>query len=407
MPNTLSPNMSLILPTVGQEPSPTWAQDLNASLTLVDQHNHTTGNGVPITPAGLNINTNLDLQSNNLINVRSTRHVAQGSPLSLPTDLNCFYVSGVDAYYNDGNGNQVRLTQSGSIAGTSGSIGGLTSPASATYVAGSQTFVWQSAASTAANMDAGSYIFRNLTVSSNGITIATPSALSSNFTLTLPTALPATLSFLQVDNSGNMSFAPKNALVLPGTLEVVGTALFDSTVTMSSALNANTTIRVGGASGPVLGFDSVMTGGLTVSTPVVATGGVYTNTATKAILSATQTNTVDIFAIGGTNRPIVTSFNPSSSGLIICRGIINSAGSAIIGEGYSSTRLGVGNYQITFSTAMGDSPASVATPQTNQPYFATCEVINTTTVTVRIFQGVTTAFVDCAFSFIIIGQRTL
>lgn len=405
MPNTISPNMSLILPTVGQEPSPTWAQDLNASLTLVDQHNHTTGNGVPITPAGLNINTNLDLQSNNLINVRSTRHVAQGSPLSLPTDLNCFYVSGVDAYYNDGNGNQVRLTQSGSIAGTSGSIGGLTSPASATYVAGSQTFVWQSAASTAANMDAGSYIFRNLTVSSNGITIAPPSALSSNFTLTLPTALPATLSFLQVDNSGNMSFAPKNALILPGSLEVVGSTFLDGQLVVDGASFLNTTTRIGGVGGPVL---SLASGALNVSAPIIATNGVHTNGSSRALLTAATANTVDIFnpGVGGTNRPIVTSANPSSSGLIIIRGVVSSTGVIATGEGFSTTVLGTGNIRINFNTAFSDAPAVLATAQTDQNYTTTAEVINTTQCSIRTFVAINGASVAVSFSFMAIGQRT-
>jgi len=51
----ISPNMNLPIPGVGQTLGPTWATDLNNSLTLVDQHNHTAGYGVPIPPAGLKV----------------------------------------------------------------------------------------------------------------------------------------------------------------------------------------------------------------------------------------------------------------------------------------------------------------------------------------------------------------
>lgn len=45
---TNTPNMNLILPDVGVEAGPLYADDLNDSLTLIDGHNHTPGYGVPI-----------------------------------------------------------------------------------------------------------------------------------------------------------------------------------------------------------------------------------------------------------------------------------------------------------------------------------------------------------------------
>lgn len=199
----ISTYMSLPIPIVGQEPGPTYAFDVNSCLTIVDSHNHVAGAGQQIPPSGLNINSDLTFLNNNATNLRSVRFQSQGSPLALVSDLGCLYESGVDLYYNDGNGNQIRITQSGSIAGAGGSITGLVSPASATYIPGSTVFVWQSDANVAANMDAGSYIFRNLTVSSFGLTLSPPS-LSSNYTITLPT-LPATTKILRIDNAGNIS----------------------------------------------------------------------------------------------------------------------------------------------------------------------------------------------------------
>src|SRR4051812_17947618 len=120
MSSTTSPNMNLLIPTVGSEPGPEYAQDVNDSLTLIDQHDHTPGHGVQINPDGMDISSDLTFNNHNLTNARSIRFSPQGSPLALAADLGCIYESGVDLYYNDGNGNQVRLTQSGSVAGTSG-----------------------------------------------------------------------------------------------------------------------------------------------------------------------------------------------------------------------------------------------------------------------------------------------
>lgn len=202
--STVSANMNLVIPTVGVEPGPQWASDINASLTIIDAHNHSAGSGVPITPSGMNISSDLTMNSNNLISARSLKMTAQVSPLALAADVGCLYVSGVDLYYNDENGNQVRITQSGGVSGTPGSIAGLVSPASATYVPGTQTFVWQSAASTPANMDAASYIFRNLVASSKGLTLSPPAAMAADYALVLPN-LPVSTKIMVLDSSGNMS----------------------------------------------------------------------------------------------------------------------------------------------------------------------------------------------------------
>ena len=67
MPNT--PNMNLPESIVNVDSGLTWEQNLNKSLTIIDGHNHTTGYGVPIPPAGLNINSDL---SSHIINDANT-----------------------------------------------------------------------------------------------------------------------------------------------------------------------------------------------------------------------------------------------------------------------------------------------------------------------------------------------
>lgn len=198
-----TPNMGLTLPTVGVTAGPQYATDINNALTIVDSHDHTPGSGSAIPSTGLNINADLSFQGNNATVLRSTRFSAQPSVINAATDLNCLSVSGVDLYYNDGNGNQIRITQSGGVAGSPGSIASLASPASATYVSASDKFVWQSDSNTSADMDFGSAIMRNNTPSSFALTLEPPT-LGSNYTITLP-ALPASQKIMTLDASGNMT----------------------------------------------------------------------------------------------------------------------------------------------------------------------------------------------------------
>lgn len=208
-----SPNMNLPVPGVGLTDGPQYATDVNNCLTLVDQHDHSPGKGVQITPAGLNITSDLPININNLTLARSVRFSPQVTPLAGPSDLGCLYESGVDLYYNDGSGNQVRITQSGGVAGSPGSIANLTSPASASYVALTKTFVWQSDALTPANLDAGSLILRNIVSGSDGLTLSPPT-LVSDYTLTLP-FIPGSTKLMTLDASGVMAatVGPDNSTI--------------------------------------------------------------------------------------------------------------------------------------------------------------------------------------------------
>lgn len=201
-----STNMNLPIPQVGNEPGPQYATDVNNCLTLIDQHDHTPGYGVQIPPAGLNINSDLTIQDNNLTNIRSTRFFAQPTPLSTPADLGCVYVSGVDLYYNDESGNQIRLTQSGAVAGTPGSIVNLVPPASVTYVPSSQTFIFQSAVNTPAYLDSAAITLRDLTLNSFGLTLNPPASMTNDYDITLPT-LPASNLPMSIDASGTITAA--------------------------------------------------------------------------------------------------------------------------------------------------------------------------------------------------------
>lgn len=218
MANTYSSQyMSLQIPSVGLDPGPQWATDLNQCIVGIDQHNHSAGSGVQITPSGLNINADLSIGANNLTNARSLRL----SPIlaTTTTDLACLYVIGADLYYRDTAGNPIRVTQSGAIAisGASG-FSGLAAPASASY--SSSTFVFQSNVNVAGNLDGASLVLRNNTALSKGYTINPPSAMAANYSLTLPLT-PAAQSVMFIDNTGAMSTSALDGSTIVNTSGVV------------------------------------------------------------------------------------------------------------------------------------------------------------------------------------------
>jgi hypothetical protein len=208
MPNTtISPNMNMPVPVVGVDPGPTWASDINSCLSIIDSHTHTAGQGVPITPSAININSDLSWNGFNLTGLRSVRFNSHTAALATAADLGCLYEVGVDLYYNDGAGNQIRITQSGTVSGSTGTITGLPSgTASASFAAG--TFTFQSATSTPASLAVGPTTIAQAVASGKGVTISANNAQASNYNLTLPTALPSLQSAPVSDNSGNLSFTP-------------------------------------------------------------------------------------------------------------------------------------------------------------------------------------------------------
>lgn len=200
MASTTSPNMGLTVPGVGTEYSPTWASDLNASLSVIDSHNHSAGQGVQITPSGLNINADLAFQGNNATLLRSTRFSPQSAVLSGAADVGCLYVVNNELYYNDvTGGHNVQMTSNGSVNATSSGISSGT--ASASFSAG--VLVVKSSSTSFANIDMQSAILANSGNLSNQLTLQAPS-LSGSYSLTLP-PIPSSQSFMAVDTSGNIT----------------------------------------------------------------------------------------------------------------------------------------------------------------------------------------------------------
>jgi hypothetical protein len=363
------------IPTV--DPGPDWANNLyNCLYSVVDAHDHSSNSGVQVTPSGLNINSDLTFQNNNATNLRSDRYTPQSAPLALPTDLNCVYVSGVDLWYNDGNGNQIKLTSGGLVNATSSGISSGT--ATASFVSG--TLVVDSNTNTPADIKAGHYLMGDDTTDGFFVTIQPPT-LTGSYDLTLP-AIPGSAAVLQIDTSGNIT-ANNN---LPGTI----------TIQSGSSLSSSSLII--GAAGPTLTANG---------TTLVLPNGVQPGTSAGATLIGESSDTLGIAnSLGTTSFPIVVSASPSTSGLKIVRGGVTATGSISGGEGFSVTAGPTGQFNITFSPGFvgGDHPIVVANVnQSSAGYCTTTSSGSTATIYVWNSSG---SAANIAFTFIAIGQRS-
>lgn len=399
--------MNLIIPAIGLEPAPDWGQDLNSSLSLIDTHDHTPGNGVQLSTSSLNINADLTLNGNNLTVVRSVRFDPQVAPLAGGSDVGIVYESGVDLYYNDGNGNQIRLTQSGSIAGTSGSITGLVSPAAASYVFGSKTFVFQQDTNKAANMDIASLIIRKTTTSSPGITLSAPSALSSGYTFTLPPSPPPVPSALVSDASGNLSFTNTTSIdsidvtnqTSTGSLLVTGVSTLTGNVSVPSGdiiAGQNITAAVGAVSAALI-----------VSTTSVnaATGVKPAGNAGSTVTSASS-NVIEVFnPSDSTTRQVVTGAGYVPPYQVV--GFVDAAGSLILGGGFSIVHSGTGIYDITYNVGQFNTliiPTVLLTLQAGTSADR-CKFANLSPTGVQVQTYIGGTLTNNGFSILIVGQR--
>lgn len=230
----VTPNMSLSLPTPGPggTAGPTWASMLNTAFEAVDEHDHSTGKGVKVTPSGLNINANLSMGSHDLFSTRSLRLDSQAAVLSTATDVRNLYSVNGELYYNDAVGNNVQITSSGSVAGATGTIGGMGgTTASVTYSNVTKSFTFLQAGGQTAKIVAGEYLLYETATATNAVTLKSPTGLAASYNCTFPTATPADTKIMTMNTSGDIVLA-NNAMVPIGTIlpfyDFNGTLTFDA-----------------------------------------------------------------------------------------------------------------------------------------------------------------------------------
>lgn len=314
-----TPNMNLTLPTPGTTAGPTYASDNNTAFTTIDEHDHTPGKGVRITPAALNINDDLSIGGNDLTDVVSLRLSTQGTT---PTGNTFLFVKDGELTYVDDDGAEVQLTSAGSVAGTPGTISGMTDDSDDTPTASysdttnSYTFNYETSKPAKLNIsDISIYEFDN--ASANPITIKSPASVTSAYSLTLPTAAASgTVEYLTVDSSGQMNHA-----TLAGTTNQITVTQSMTAVTLSLPQNIHT------------GASPTFTG-LTLSSTLTSTGIIRTgdgSASAPALSFGSDTNTgiyrasSDTLRIvsGGADRLTINSSGLTVSGAMAATGAVS------------------------------------------------------------------------------------
>lgn len=155
--SSITPNMSLVTDIPNVTNGPQWGIDTSTNFTTIDSHNHTSGSGIQIPVAGLNINTDLPLQNNNLTFARSVILNNNAAPLSLSSDIGSLSNVSGNMTWNNGTGVAIQITAGNSL--NSGLIGGITglggSAAAVTYSDSSKTFTFTANPTASAGIDVG------------------------------------------------------------------------------------------------------------------------------------------------------------------------------------------------------------------------------------------------------------
>ncbi len=408
--STLTPNMSLVVPTIGTEAGPTYAQDINSSLSIVDGHNHTPGSGVQITPAAMNINAALTFVNNPITNLQAVNFTTQSVynlPSSLYTKLGTEATPIADLFFRDGSGTEVQITSNSQVNATAASIPG------ESY--GGGTFSWrQGTGSTVpANFDIGSVVIRpNTAATTYGVTLAPQSGIASAYTLVLP-ALPASplTNVMTLDYTGNMS-----------------TVTYDAVGTNMTSVGANAIAASMTAAGGVLSIASRIPTGTIVGTQLNASAGILgTQLSNTAGITASQISSVSTLSFadyGNNGTTCQAGWNTTSSSFQTVTGFVNVSfptlsanrplllyfnfGNLYVQSGSASTQTLLGAVEIIASNGLTTSTVSTITFGTtttavSQVFYVPSSSLNcinvtgktsTFTVYARIASGTGTIFVD-------------
>lgn len=112
---SITPLMNLDLPTVSTALGPEWATMLNAALELVDSHDHSNGKGTKVTPAGLNISTDLEFNNNRATELLSAKFNSNGATLTGASNYGSIYSVSGDLYWTNNSGTAVQVTSGSSL----------------------------------------------------------------------------------------------------------------------------------------------------------------------------------------------------------------------------------------------------------------------------------------------------
>lgn len=242
---TTTANIGLSKPTLAGDSS-TWDDQLNASLDLIDTHNHTTGAGVQIPAGGLNLTTDLTL--NGTCALTNTKALAFTTQASYTVSKSLWVkTSDGELYWRNASGTDVKMTSGGTlnIAIAGGIVGDYAASAAAVYYDDSaQAYRFLEAAPSPnswSRVQCGDLdLYEHASGIANRVRISSPVGLAASYALTLPAALPGSTQLLQVSSAGAITASNTvgNAVTLSSSLSVGTTLGVTGLITASAGLTA-------------------------------------------------------------------------------------------------------------------------------------------------------------------------
>lgn len=269
-----TPDMHLTLPVVGPGGTlgPEWASELNSNFSIIDAHDHSSGNGAPISSAGISVTTDLPFNSHNATTIRSLRLDSQSVAFSDPSDIRSVYSVLGELYYRDTAGHNVQITSNGSVAGPFGNIsglgtsGGFTSSAVFSNVDHDLSIFYNPGLPAKLNIsDIRLYEFGN--AAAQPITLKSPSGVSAHDWV-FPAAAAAQTGILSISTAGQLSYGLTDgssstpglafaAAPSTGMFRSSGQIAFSIAAATKMVLSASqlTLVPTGSAGAPAYSFD--------------------------------------------------------------------------------------------------------------------------------------------------------
>ena len=341
-----TPNMNLDLPVVNTTTGPAWANSVNAAFDDVDAHDHSTGNGVKVSPTGININAELPFNGNDITELRSARFEDQGTVQTEATDLGCLQLVAGDLWWVNGNGTGVQITSGAGLSFASlGTIGGdFGQPgvtASITYSDTTKIYSFLQDSGITAGLYGSKLLLADASSGALAVTL-TADAATGAYELTWPIVAPTDDTVLSFNAAGVGTFRT-----------IVGTA-GEITVTPSSAAHT-------------VSLPSTVTKAMTFSGVTNFTGGGKGIIPLGAIIAT--------FPFLGAGYNCVATTVPDANGFVLCNGQTLASGTAFgtavipnLNAGaflYGGTSTGVGGAS-TVTLSSGNLPTHTHTVSNHQ-----------------------------------------
>lgn len=252
MPGATLPNMSIVLPSLGGD-SGIWDDEINAALTLVDAHDHTSGKGPRVPTAGINIDADLAYGG---FAATGLGKLLFNAVAALSSGSKALFVNSADneLYWRTNGGTNVKLTNGASINTTlvGGIVGDYSSVgAEVAYDDANDRYTFkQQGTKPWARLASGPVrIFEFNTTESVSVELAAPAALAASYSITLPLAAPASTSVVTMDSSGVLAMTRSPTLDNPvvatgGSLTLSGTATLsvNATSAFTGQVNVGTIV---------------------------------------------------------------------------------------------------------------------------------------------------------------------